>query len=138
MAGIPTQVPPIGSTPASTSSNTVNGGGSSVDGPIVTSLALSGTPSDPNQPIEISAQQTPVAVVRGDATSVGSPPADTLAASGTSADANQTVGVSPAQTAQTSINGGTFSPQGPNVINTTQNNVVGQVLGTGTPRNVFV
>lgn len=36
------------------------------------------------------------------------------------------------------VNGGTFSPQRGAATNVTQNNVAGQVLGTGTPANVFV
>ena len=51
---------------------------------------------------------------------------------------DQPVTVSPPQTAQKSVDGGEFSPEGPNVVNVTQNNVAGQVYGTGTPANVFV
>lgn len=51
---------------------------------------------------------------------------------------NQPVTTGPAQNAGTNVNGGTFSPTSPNVQNTTQNNVVGQVYGTGVPRNVNV
>lgn len=36
------------------------------------------------------------------------------------------------------VQGGTFSPQSANTANVTQNNVAGQVYGTGTPTNVNV
>lgn len=36
------------------------------------------------------------------------------------------------------VQGGTFSPQSAQTANVTQNNVAGQVYGTGTPRNVNV
>ena len=51
---------------------------------------------------------------------------------------DQPVTVSPPQTAQKSVDGGEFSPEGPNVVNVTQNNVAGQVYGTGKPAEVFV
>ncbi len=51
---------------------------------------------------------------------------------------DQPVTVSPATTAQRTVDGGLYSPESPNVTNTTQNTVVGQVYGTGTPSNVFV
>jgi hypothetical protein len=35
-------------------------------------------------------------------------------------------------------NAGTYSPQSPDTINTTQNTVVDQIYGQGTPQNVFV
>lgn len=140
MPGIPTEVPAIGSTPASASVTNVNAGGpsSGVDGPIVTSLALSGTPSDSNQPIEIAAQQTPVSNLRGDAVSVASPPSDTLEAAGTPNDVNQTVGVGHTQNKLRQVAGGDFNPTSANVITTQQNTAVNQVFGTGVPRNVFV
>jgi hypothetical protein len=139
MPGLPIQSPPIGSTPASASPTTVNGGGSSVDGPLVTSVALSGTASDPNQPIDVTAPPiVAVTNLRGDAVSVASPPADTLAAAGTPNDVNQTVGIGLPQTADTNVNGGTASPTSANVVTTQQNTVVGQVYGTGVPSNVFV
>lgn len=51
---------------------------------------------------------------------------------------DQEVKVTPPMTAGRTVEGGTFSPAGPNVANVTQNNVAGQVFGTGTPRDVFV
>jgi hypothetical protein len=51
---------------------------------------------------------------------------------------DQEVTVTPAMTAVRTVEGGTSSPLSPNTVNTTQNNVVGQVYGTGTPANVFV
>lgn len=140
MPGLPTQAPPIGSTPASVSPNNVNGGGSSVDGPVVTSVALSGTTSDPNQPIDITAPATAaVTSQRGDTSpGVASPPSGTVAAEGTPTDVNQTVGLGPIQNQLRQVDGGNFNPTSANVVNTTQNNVAGQVVGTGVPRNVFV
>lgn len=51
---------------------------------------------------------------------------------------DQPVTVSPPLTARESVDGGEFSPLSPNVVSTTQNNVAGQVYGTGTPADVFV
>jgi hypothetical protein len=51
---------------------------------------------------------------------------------------DQEVTVTPAMTAVRTVEGGTSSPLSPHVVNTTQNNVVGQVYGSGTPANVFV
>jgi hypothetical protein len=73
---------------------------------------------------------------------------------GTGTDSpNQPVTVEPSQNSAASIvdvnfpgkiveagitNAGTFSPQGPNTINTTENTVVNQIYGQGNPHNVFV
>lgn len=51
---------------------------------------------------------------------------------------DQPVTVTPPMTAQDTVQGGTFSPTSPNVENTTENTVVNQTYGTGTPANVFV
>lgn len=51
---------------------------------------------------------------------------------------DQEVTVTPAMTAGRSVAGGTYSPLRPNASSVTQNNVAGQVYGTGTPQNVFV
>jgi membrane protease subunit (stomatin/prohibitin family) len=51
---------------------------------------------------------------------------------------DQAVTVSPPLTAQRSVDGGEFSPERPDVLEVTQNNVAGQVYGTGTPADVFV
>jgi hypothetical protein len=136
--GLPTQAPPIGSTPASISPTNVDGGGSSVDGPITDSLAVSGTPSDVSQTIAVTPQQTPVALLRGDSVSVGNPPPDSLAVSGTPADVNQTIGITPQQTPVANVNGDLPSPVSANTITTTQNSTVNQVFGKGVPTNVFV
>ena len=96
--GLASQNPSIGSSPASTGPNNADGDDPSPVKPISSSLATSGTPTDTNQTVDVTPQQTPVA----------------------------------------SVNGGTFSPQSANVVNTTQNSVVGQQFGTGVPINVFV
>jgi hypothetical protein len=44
----------------------------------------------------------------------------------------------PATTALRTVQGGTASPTSADTINTTENNVAGQVYGQGTPANVFV
>lgn len=136
--GLPSQVPPIGSTPASISPTNADGGGSSVDGPISSSIATSGGPTDGNQTIDVAPTQVHRLNLDGGGSSVDGPISSSVATSGGPTDANQTVDITPPQTAQTNVNGGTFSPQSPNTSNTTQNNIAGQTYGTGTPRNVFV
>ena len=119
--GFPTQVPPIGSTPASASATNLDGDDAS---PIR------------NQQADVrasSGQVTPASTspnnADGDDPSQVKPVAQA---------ANQPVTVGPAQTAGTNVNGGTYSPTSPNVLTTQQNTVVGQQYGTGVPRNVFV
>ena len=51
---------------------------------------------------------------------------------------DQEIVVGPSQSAGPTISGGTFSPQSPNVQNTTQNSVVGQTYGNGQVKNVNV
>lgn len=51
---------------------------------------------------------------------------------------NQVILTGPTQNHRLNIDGGLFNPQSVNVQNTTQNNVVGQTYGTGTPKNVNV
>ena len=51
---------------------------------------------------------------------------------------DQPVTVTPAMTAQRTVEGGTYSPQSPDTIDTTENTVVNQIYGTGNPTNVFV
>lgn len=116
--GLPSQVPPIGSTPASASVTNVTGAGGNQHRPFSV-----------DQEILIGPSQNGGANADGD-----DPSQVKLVASAV----NQPVLVGPAQTAGTSVDGGTFSPQSPNTQNTTQNNVVGQVFGSGTPTNVFV
>lgn len=114
--GLPTQVPSIGSTPASASENNFFGRGG--HRPVVV-----------DQEILVSPSTNAGAVVDGDDPSQVKPVASAV---------NQPVTVGPAQTAGTNVNGGTFSPQSVNTQQTTQNNVVGQVYGSGTPINVNV
>jgi hypothetical protein len=59
-------------------------------------------------------------------------------APGAGAPSNQTVGVGPSQTADRSVEAGTYSPQSPNTVNTTQDTVIGQTYGRGDPTNVYV
>jgi hypothetical protein len=51
---------------------------------------------------------------------------------------DQPVTVSPPLTARRSVDGGASSPERPGVAEVTQNNVAGQVYGTGTPAEIFV
>jgi hypothetical protein len=51
---------------------------------------------------------------------------------------DQPVTVGPAQVSGTTVSAGGGSPQSANTITTTQNTVVGQVYGRGTPADVFV
>lgn len=46
--------------------------------------------------------------------------------------------VTPPMTAGETVQAGTYSPTSPSVETVTQNNVAGQVYGSGSPRNVFV
>lgn len=50
---------------------------------------------------------------------------------------DQPVTTGPAQTAGTTVQAGTYSPQSPNTLDTTENTVVGQRYGVGDPVNVF-
>jgi hypothetical protein len=111
--GLPSQVPQIGSTPASASPTNVQ-----ATGPLA--------PVVVDQEILVGPTQVHRLNLDG---GVGGTPATTI---------DQEILVGPAQTAGANVNGGTFSPQSPNTQNTSQNNVVGQVFGSGTPTNVFV
>jgi hypothetical protein len=51
---------------------------------------------------------------------------------------DQPVTVGPSQNSGQLVQGGTASPTSPNCENTTENTVVNQIYGTGSPRNVFV
>ncbi len=51
---------------------------------------------------------------------------------------DQEIQVGPSYNPGPLVQGGTFSPLSPNVQTTTQNTVVNQTYGTGTPSNVFV
>ena len=50
---------------------------------------------------------------------------------------DQPVTVTPPLTAQRTVDGGLYSPESPNTINTTENTVVNQVYGVGSPTNVY-
>jgi len=51
---------------------------------------------------------------------------------------DQPVTVTPPMTAQATVQGGAFSPVSPDTENVITNDVVQQVYGVGTPKNVFV
>jgi hypothetical protein len=51
---------------------------------------------------------------------------------------DQPVTTGPSTNPGATVAGGTYSPQSPSTINTTQNTVVGQVYGQGDPSSVFV
>jgi len=51
---------------------------------------------------------------------------------------DQPVVVTNAMTAQRTVEGGTYSPTSPRTENTTENTVINQTYGQGTPKNVFV
>lgn len=50
---------------------------------------------------------------------------------------NQPVTTGPSQTSGASVAGGTYSPQSPTTVDTTENTVVNQVYGQGDPANVY-
>ena len=85
-------------------------------------------PASPNQPVG-----------EGPSTNSGPLVQAGSAAPGLGTDKpDQPVTVTPAMTAQHTIEGGTYSPQSPNTENTTENTVINQTYGQGTPKNVFV
>jgi|SRR5271157_1017627 len=51
---------------------------------------------------------------------------------------DQPVTVSPSSNAGPLVDADLFSPESPNCQNTTENTVINQIYGTGTPKNVFV
>ncbi|MGD0839268.1 MAG: hypothetical protein ABSB49_21740 [Polyangia bacterium] len=51
---------------------------------------------------------------------------------------DQAVTVTPSQIGQRTVDGGLYSPQGPKVINTTPNTVIGQLYGNGQVIEVYV
>lgn len=105
-------------------------GPSTNPGPTVQAVGLSpglGVDS-PDQPVTTGPSTNPGPLVQGG-----------NLAPGIGVDSpDQPVTVSPSQNSGGLVQGGTSSPTSPNCENTTQNNVVGQVYGTGTPTNVFV
>lgn len=136
--GLPKQVPSFFQEPASTSPNNRDGDGSSVDGPITTSLAISGTPSDPAQTIQVTPTQNHNKNIDGDSSSVDGPIVSSLALSGTPSDPAQTIHVIPPQNHNKNVDGGLASPLSVNVVTSTPNIIAGQVFGSGVPINVFV
>jgi hypothetical protein len=86
-----------------------------------------GTPVTVDQAVTVTPQTTSVNNRRGD--SGGGPGAISV---------DQPVTITPSMTSQRSVPGAAFQPGNGQVINTTQNNVAGQIYGQGTPQNVFV
>ena len=95
----------------------------------------------PNNKIEEGGNKRPFVVdqeiIVGPSQSAG-PSLDGGASSAKLTTIDQEIVVGPSQNSGGSIDGGTFSPTSPNVQNTTQNTVVNQVYGTGSPINVNV
>lgn len=93
----------------------------------VADQGFNGLPS-PNQPVRTGPSTNPGPLV-----------AAAAAEPGRGADSpDQPVTTGPSQVAGRTVEGGAYSPQSPSTSNSTQNNVAGQVYGTGTPANVFV
>jgi len=99
-------------------------------------------PTTVDQPVTVGPSSNPGPLVQAGAEAPGLGPDDP----------DQSVKVGPsqsaasAQTAQSMTgetvepgltNAGTYSPQSPDTLNVTQNNVAGQVYGRGTPKNVY-
>ena len=85
-------------------------------------------PISPNQPVTVGTSTNP-----GPLSQAGS------FAPGAGLDTpDQPVTVSPPQNSGGLVQGGAASQVSSHVVTTTQNNVAGQVYGTGTPSNVFV
>jgi hypothetical protein len=99
---------------------------SSNSGPTAQGIAYANGPTSADQAVKVSPSTNAGPTVRGLTYADGPVVVD------------QEVTVTPAMTAVRTVEGGTSSPLSPRTINTTQNNVVGQVYGTGTPANVFV
>jgi len=99
-------------------------------GPVVPAgSAAPGTgPDSPDQPVTTGPGTNPGPVVQAGSSAPGNGPDSP----------DQPVTVGPSQNSGTLVQGGTASPTSPDTINTTQNNVAGQVYGQGTPANVFV
>jgi hypothetical protein len=99
--------------------------------------------ADPDQPVKVGPSTNPGPLVQAGSEGFGVG----------DADPDQPVTVSPSQSSASSktaashlgetvepglTNAGTYSPISPDVLNTTENTVVNQVYGAGTPKNVFV
>jgi len=99
-------------------------------GPVVPGLASApglGTDS-PNQPVTVSPSSNAGPLDHADSYKPGL---------GTDLP-DQPVTVGPSQNSGVLVEAGTASPTSPNTKTTTENTVVDQVYGTGTPKNVFV
>jgi hypothetical protein len=129
-------------------SNVVNPGSVSAadqaDGPVVVDQAVSASsPSTNSGPTArgLTYADGPVsvdqAVAKSPSTNSG-PTARGLTYADGEVSVDQPVTVTPPMTAGRTVEGGTYSPEKPNVVDVTANNVAGQVYGTGTPANVFV
>jgi hypothetical protein len=89
-------------------------------------------PVAPNQPVTLGPGTNPGPIVPADREAPGRGPDSP----------DQPVTVSPSQNAGVLglgglIQGGSASPTSPNCQNTTENTVVNQIYGTGTPKNVY-
>ena len=99
-------------------------------GPVVAGLASAGGLGAP------ASSQT---VQKGPSTNSGPLTQGGSYAPGLGTDApDQPITVGPSQNAGKLVQGGTASPTSPNCENTTENTVVNQIYGTGTPKNIFV
>jgi hypothetical protein len=99
-------------------------------GPLAAGLASAGGRglACPDEPVTLSPSTNPGPLVQAGSEGHGLGTVRT----------DQPVTVTPAMTAQATVQGGTSSPTSPNTLNVITNDVVQQVYGTGTPKNVFV
>ena len=85
-------------------------------------------PVRPNESVTVSPSTNPGKIVQG---------ADLAPGLGTDKP-DQPVTVSPSSNSGPLVDADIYSPTSPNTENTTENTVVNQVYGTGTPANVYV
>lgn len=99
-------------------------------GPLAAGLSSAGGRglASPDEPVTLSPSTNPGPLVQAGSKGFGL---------GTE-HPDQPVTVTPPMTAQATVQGGTSSPTSPNTLNVITNDVVGQVYGAGTPKNVFV
>jgi hypothetical protein len=99
-------------------------------GPLAAGLAAAPGlgPDKPDQPVTVSPSTNAGPIVQAGSEGFGL---------GTDKP-DQPVTVTPPMTAQETIQGGTFSPTSPDTLNVITNDVVQQVYGVGTPKNVFI
>jgi len=96
-----------------------------------------------DQEIAVGPSYNPGPLVQADAEGFGvgdaSPDQPVTVSPSQSSASAETASSQPGETVSPGLtNAGTYSPQGPDVINTTENTVVNQIYGTGNPANVFV